>query len=128
MTATPPVCPFCGENKFEETGDCYQFACGSYHYLHNQREWKWARAIPCYERVEESLRAQLDAIGEYLWPNQTGLPNKHRDCLVAIKAREELMRASLAKARGGLEKLKDMIERDDPRQLKFARETLAQMK
>ncbi len=34
--------------------------------------------------------AELNAIREYLWPNQTGLPNKHRDCLVAIKARERL--------------------------------------
>lgn len=33
---------------------------------------------------------ELELIREYLWPNQTGLPNKYRSALVAIKARERL--------------------------------------
>lgn len=35
---------------------------------------------------------ELEGIREYLWPNQTGLPNKHRNCLIAIQAREQLLK------------------------------------
>lgn len=42
------------------------------------------------EEVREAL-AELEAIREYLWPNQTGMPNKYRNCLVAIQARERLL-------------------------------------
>lgn len=38
----------------------------------------------------DELREKLAAIGEYLWPNQTGLPNQHRDPLLAITTRERL--------------------------------------
>lgn len=38
------------------------------------------------------LRAERKELGEYLWPNQSGLPNEHRNPLVAIKAREKLLR------------------------------------
>ena len=38
---------------------------------------------------------ELEAIREYLWPNQTGLANKHRNALIAIKARERLLKRQL---------------------------------
>lgn len=38
---------------------------------------------------------ELAGIREYLWPNQTGLPNEHRNALVAIKAREKLAAKNL---------------------------------
>lgn len=38
---------------------------------------------------------ELEAIREYLWPNQTGMPNRHRNALVAIQARERLLRRQI---------------------------------
>jgi hypothetical protein len=34
---------------------------------------------------------ELNGIRDYLWPNQAGLPNEHRNALLAIKAREKLL-------------------------------------
>lgn len=41
---------------------------------------------------------ELEAIREYLWPNQTGLSNHHRSALLAIKARERLSQSTVLKA------------------------------
>lgn len=43
------------------------------------------------------MNDELSAIKEYLWPNQTGLPNEHRCALTAIKARERLLTAKVEK-------------------------------
>lgn len=46
----------------------------------------------------DNHRAKLDELGEYLWPDQTGLPNIHRCPTVAVKQREKLLREALEKA------------------------------
>jgi hypothetical protein len=43
--------------------------------------------------VARELERELTKIGEYLWPEQTGMPNEHRDILTAIQARDKLLRA-----------------------------------
>jgi hypothetical protein len=45
------------------------------------------------DELEDSKRvaSELAAIKDYLWPNQTGMPNRHRNALIAIKMREKLM-------------------------------------
>lgn len=40
----------------------------------------------------EAQKTTLDELGEYLWPNQTGLPNEFRDPTIAVKMRETLLR------------------------------------
>lgn len=43
----------------------------------------------CRQRVASELDVQeLRDVKEYLWPNQTGLPNEYRSALIAIQARE----------------------------------------
>jgi hypothetical protein len=39
--------------------------------------------------------AELDRIKNYLWPDQTGLPNRHRDALLAIERREQLLKRQI---------------------------------
>jgi len=55
------------------------------------------------EKVITTLKQQLAArdatiaeIGEYLWPNQDGLPSVHRSAITAIKMREKLMKAQIS--------------------------------
>lgn len=51
----------------------------------------------CRQRVATELDVQeLRDVKEYLWPNQTGLPNEHRSALIAIQARENLLRKQIA--------------------------------
>jgi hypothetical protein len=38
----------------------------------------------------DEAMAELMEIKDYLWPDQTGLPNRHRNALIAIKARANL--------------------------------------
>ncbi len=59
---------------------------------------------------------ELESIREYLWPDQTGLPNKYRNALVAIKARERLLKKQtedLVKLLKKVSALTDDIENDD---------------
>jgi hypothetical protein len=56
-----------------------------------------ANALARIAELEQDV-TELNAIREYLWPNQTGLPNKHRNCLVAIEAREKLLHEQIAAA------------------------------
>lgn len=44
----------------------------------------------------DNHRAKLDELGEYLWPDQTGLPNIHRCPAVAVKQREKLLGTRIA--------------------------------
>lgn len=46
-----------------------------------------ANCVMLLRERDEALN-KIAEIGDYLWPNQTGLPNKHRDVLLAIKTRD----------------------------------------
>lgn len=100
--------------KWEEeschTCKCYPCDCGNppETRIERMRFEEWWNEPGEYESIKEFCEAawtaraalsqpcpdcaELEQIREYLWPNQDGLPNKHRNCLVAIKAREELAR------------------------------------
>lgn len=59
------------------------------------RSQKWTACHREGLEILETLLAdhqELEGIREYLWPNQTGLPNKHRNTLIAIMARENLLK------------------------------------
>lgn len=53
---------------------------------------------------DEDGEKELDEIKDYLWPNQTGLPNQHRNALVAIKARENLLSGKIGEAKQRLQR------------------------
>lgn len=45
---------------------------------------------------------EIEAIREFLWPNQTGLPNEYRSVLLAITARERLANKAPSSGSDGL--------------------------
>lgn len=80
----------CGTGMYRDTPDEKQIA---------KLEQKLAAAITDRDALASqvaTLTAERDEIGEYLWPNQTGMPNKHRNILVAVETRERLLRTQNA--------------------------------
>ena len=62
------------------------------------------------ERERDEARKEISEIKEYLWPNQTGLPNEHRNALVAIRARDQLMQRQRDKLRAINAELAEALE------------------
>jgi acyl carrier protein len=79
LPSTPPSEP---ASDTPETDAAY-FAPGATMY-------SLAGVTKTLERQRDALKKELDEIKDYLWPDQTGLPNEHRNALIAIKARDRL--------------------------------------
>lgn len=47
------------------------------------------------EHERDEARNELAAVKEVLWPNQTGLPNEHRDAALAVSAIKRLSEKAL---------------------------------
>lgn len=65
----------------------------------------------CRQRVAAELDVrELRDVKEYLWPNQTGLPNEHRSALIAIQAREKLLHKRITLLEEERDRYKPLVE------------------
>ena len=115
------LCPACGSIQSKEwISGMYGWICGSFSDSHEGRPILFHQSLACAsmywrvraekaERERDEARSEIKAVKDILWPNQTGLPNEHRNAAVAVDAIKRLSERQIAAQAAQIAQLREAV-------------------